>query len=282
MAVGALGLGGCDEGDKSPSTSENSSLDEDDTSKGSDKGKPKEKKKDSGKSDKGNDKGNDDSTKDSGKDSGKNDKSKGDSTKEDDKTKDSGDSTKEDDKKDSSDKNGDSTEKDDSQKGEPIACEGDSPTVVLETSMGRIVLGLDKRAPNTVANFIQYVNDKHYDSTLFHRVIPGFMIQGGGWDLKGKEKKTRAPIKLEIHPELRHKAGALAMARTSVRDSATAQFYICDTDRGCKGLDDDYAVFGFASEGIDVVKAIAKVPRSSSDKPNEDVVLNKAYCIKSE
>lgn len=162
----------------------------------------------------------------------------------------------------------------------PIPCEGEAPKVILETNHGTIKLVLDgKRAPNTVANYIQYVNDKYYDSTIFHRVLSKFVVQGGGYDTNNKLKKDRPPIKLEIHPDLKHKAGALAMARTNVKDSATSQFYICVDDTGCKSLDGEYAVFGQTVEGLDVVQKISEVPKTKDGKPHKDVVLNKAYCV---
>lgn len=150
------------------------------------------------------------------------------------------------------------------------------PQVVLETTEGTIVLDLfEKQAPKTVANFLQYVRDGHYDGTIFHRVIKGFVIQGGGYDDKGKQKPTRAPIALEISPELHHADGALSMARTMVRDSATAQFYICHGPQ--KSLDKNYAVFGKVASGMDVVEKIAKKPTDREDKPRDNVAVKKAF-----
>lgn len=179
------------------------------------------------------------------------------------------------------DESDDNSEDKSGEKSGPIPCEGDSPKVVMETTLGPIVLTLDgKRMPITVKNFIQYVNDHHYDQTIFHRVISDFMIQGGGYDTNNKLKKDRPPIKLETHPDLKHKAGTLAMARTDVKDSATAQFYICINDSGCKHLDGQYAAFGQAVEGFAVIEKISKVPKGGQDKPKENVVLTKAYCVK--
>lgn len=179
------------------------------------------------------------------------------------------------------DSKGEDPDKEEPDSSGPIACEGQAPKVVLETNQGTIKIELDgERAPNTVANYIQYLNDKHYDNTIFHRVLSDFMIQGGGYDLSNKLKKERPPIKLEIHPELRHKAGTLAMARTNVKDSATAQFYICVDDSGCKHLDGEYAAFGQTVEGIEVVKQISEVPKSKDGKPHKDVILTKAYCVR--
>lgn len=154
-----------------------------------------------------------------------------------------------------------------------------NPRVKLETTMGTIVCELfEKDAPVSVKNFLDYVRSGHYDGTIFHRVIKGFVIQGGGFDTKGSQKSTRSPIKLEInYPTLQHWDGALSMARTSVRDSATAQFYVCHGAQ--KGLDKEYAVFGVAREGMDVVDKIAKVATGGQDKPKQDVVLTKATVL---
>ena len=150
-----------------------------------------------------------------------------------------------------------------------------NPRVKIETSMGEIVCELfEKEAPISTKNFLDYVRAGQYEGTICHRVIRGFMIQGGGYDASGKQKATRGPIKLEInYPTLQHWDGALAMARTAVRDSATAQFYICHGPQ--KGLDKEYAVFGVVRQGIDVVGSIAKVPTGGQDKPKQDVLINK-------
>jgi cyclophilin family peptidyl-prolyl cis-trans isomerase len=151
-----------------------------------------------------------------------------------------------------------------------------NPQVVLDTSMGKITLELfEDKAPITVKNFLGYVDDKHYDGTVFHRVINGFMVQGGGFEsgvgkiqspeeFKAKEKKTKAPIKNESSNGLSNKKYTLAMARTSEPDSASAQFYINVVDNAFldKANAQDgvgYCVFGKVVEGQDVVDKIKAV-----------------------
>ena len=141
-----------------------------------------------------------------------------------------------------------------------------SPQVLIDTSFGEITIELDAlNAPITVKNFLQYVKSKHYDKTIFHRVIDGFMIQGGGFSSEGDEKNTKPPIKNEGKNGLTNKKGTIAMARTQVADSATSQFFINTADNS-RGLDaggangpDGYAVFGKVIEGIEVVDKIEKV-----------------------
>jgi peptidyl-prolyl cis-trans isomerase A (cyclophilin A) len=138
------------------------------------------------------------------------------------------------------------------------------PVVVLSTSMGKIVIALDQeKAPITVSNFLKYVRAGHYDRTLFHRVIPNFMIQGGGYAEDMSESPTRPPIKNESLNGLANRRGTIAMARTSDPNSATAQFFINLKDN--TQLDGHlsrpgYAVFGEVREGMDVVDRIAVVP----------------------
>lgn len=159
--------------------------------------------------------------------------------------------------------------------GEP-ATNPANPRVKLETTAGDIVVELfEKEAPISVKNFLEYVKSGHYDGTIFHRVIKGFVIQGGGYDTTGKQKSTRGPIKLEVnYPTLKHWNGALSMARTSVRDSATSQFYICHGEQ--KGLDKEYAVFGITRMGSAVVDKIASTATDKGDKPKSDIVITKA------
>ncbi|HEY6355728.1 MAG TPA: peptidylprolyl isomerase, partial [Burkholderiaceae bacterium] len=134
--------------------------------------------------------------------------------------------------------------------------------VKLTTSMGDVVIQLDAdKAPKTVANFVQYVKDGHYDGLVFHRVIGGFMIQGGGYDADMKEKPTRAPIPLESRNGLSNLRGTVAMARTSVPDSASSQFFINVIDNprldAANASDGNgYAVFGKVVLGMDVVDKI--------------------------
>ena len=159
--------------------------------------------------------------------------------------------------------------------------------VVLKTSFGDIKIELDeKAAPITAANFLQYVRDGFYNGTIFHRVIDGFMIQGGGFDRSFTQKPTRAPIKNEAANQLPNKRGTIAMARTQVVDSATAQFFInvADNDflnfRAPTPQHFGYCVFGRVTEGMDVVDKIRQVKTGSrgmhSDVPVEDVVILEA------
>ncbi|MBO7147731.1 MAG: peptidyl-prolyl cis-trans isomerase [Lentisphaeria bacterium] len=160
--------------------------------------------------------------------------------------------------------------------------------VVLETSMGNIKLELfDKDTPITVANFLAYVDAGHYDHTIFHRVIPGFMIQGGGFDTKMNQKPTQDPIKNEAQSGAENKRGTIAMARTSVVDSATCQFFINTVDNDFLNFSSPtprgfgYCVFGQVIEGMDVVDKIEKVATTShgmhQDVPIEPVIILKAY-----
>jgi len=159
-------------------------------------------------------------------------------------------------------------------------------TVKLATSAGDIVVELDAaKAPKTVANFVEYVKAGHYDGTVFHRVIPNFMIQGGGMTADMKEKPTRAPIPLESGNGLDNVRGTIAMARTMDPNSATAQFFINVTDNGflnkAQSRDGNgYAVFGKVVAGMDVVDKIRTVPTGSKgmhrDVPLQPVTINKA------
>lgn len=159
--------------------------------------------------------------------------------------------------------------------------------VVLKTTAGDIRIELDeKNAPITTANFLQYVRDGFYNGTIFHRVIDGFMIQGGGFDENFKQKATRKPIKNEAANQVSNKRGTIAMARTSVVDSATAQFFInvVDNDfldfRAPTPQHFGYCVFGRVTEGMDVVDKIRKVKTGHkgmhSDVPVENVVILEA------
>jgi len=142
-------------------------------------------------------------------------------------------------------------------------------TVEMKTSMGSIVLELDAaKAPRTVENFLQYVKDGHYNGTIFHRVINGFMIQGGGFEPGMKQKPTRAPIPLESRNGLRNETGTIAMARTQVPDSATAQFFINVADNAMLNAPQPdghgYAVFGRVIKGMDIVEKIKGVPTATA------------------
>jgi cyclophilin family peptidyl-prolyl cis-trans isomerase len=144
-----------------------------------------------------------------------------------------------------------------------------NPTVVMKTTMGSITIELDAaKAPETVKNFLAYVNAKHYDGTVFHRVIDGFMIQGGGFAVDKSQKKTNAAIKNESSNGLQNKNGTIAMARTGDPNSATAQFFINVKDNGFldKAQSQDgfgYCVFGHVTDGMDVVNKIKAAPTSN-------------------
>jgi peptidyl-prolyl cis-trans isomerase B (cyclophilin B) len=166
-----------------------------------------------------------------------------------------------------------------------------NPVVVFETSKGTIVAELYRdRAPASVENFLQYVNEGFYDGTIFHRVIRGFMIQGGGFTADLSAKETRGPIKNEATNGLRNGRGTLAMARTRQVRSATSEFFINTADNTAlnhRGITPDeygYAVFGKVLEGMDVVDAIEKVSTRSvgpmGDVPVEPIVIKKAYVRK--
>ena len=163
--------------------------------------------------------------------------------------------------------------------------------VKLLTNFGEITIELNaEKAPITAANFLQYVDNGFFNGTIFHRVIDGFMIQGGGFDINMNQKESLAEIKNEADNGLKNKRGTLAMARTNVPDSATAQFFINLKDNGF--LDHTaknnsgwgYAVFGEVLEGMDVVDAMAKEPTGNrnggyQDVPKTDIVITNAEII---
>ena len=146
-----------------------------------------------------------------------------------------------------------------------------NPTVVITTSMGTIEAELyADKAPESVKNFIAYAESGHYNDTVFHRVIKGFMIQGGGMTADMNQKPTKPPIKNEADNGLKNTNGTLAMARTSVVDSATSQFFINVKDNGFLDEGDGYAVFGHVVSGMDVVKKIEAVATTTKG-PYENV-----------
>lgn len=168
--------------------------------------------------------------------------------------------------------------------------------VVMETSMGTIEIRLDRqKAPVTVDNFVQYVKTGFYDNTIFHRVKPGFVIQGGDFNTAYEEKTTNAPIKLESHNGLKNTVGTIAMARANPVDSATSQFFINLADNTnldyISASSPGYAVFGIVVYGMDVINKIAKVPTETrniffkdynmtlpyEDWPQQHIVIIKAY-----
>lgn len=165
----------------------------------------------------------------------------------------------------------------------------EAPKVKLSTSMGDIVVQLDPaKAPKTVENFLAYVNDKHYNGTIFHRVIDGFMVQGGGFTPDMVQKSTKAPIALEAANGLKNDAYTIAMARTSVPDSATAQFFINvknnDMLNARQPSGDGYAVFGKVISGADVVDKIKAVPTGNragmQNVPTTPVTILSATLVK--
>ncbi len=144
-----------------------------------------------------------------------------------------------------------------------------NPTVEMKTNLGAITIELyADKAPKSVENFLQYVKDGHYNSTIFHRVIDGFMIQGGGFDLGMNQKATRAPVENEAKNGLKNQIGTLAMARTSSPHSATAQFFINLVNNDALDYPSrdgwGYCVFGKVTQGMDVVNKIAKVSTGSA------------------
>ena len=158
-------------------------------------------------------------------------------------------------------------------------------SIVFETSVGNFEVELfEKEAPISAKNFQEYVDDGFFDGLIFHRVIPGFMIQGGGFEPGMKQKKTKAPIKNEATNGLKNKRGTLSMARTNVVDSATAQFFVNLVDNDF--LDHSgpanygYAVFGKVTSGMDVIDKIAQVATTNraghQNVPAADVVITKA------
>ena len=158
--------------------------------------------------------------------------------------------------------------------------------VTMETSKGTITLELnEEKAPETVKNFVRYAKEGHYDGTIFHRVIDGFMIQGGGFTKDMNQKETREPIRNEAMNGLKNRRGTIAMARTMVVDSATSQFFINLVDNDFLDFQNPtpqvfgYAVFGEVTDGLEVVDAIGKVQTGSvgpyQNVPDEAVVIKK-------
>ena len=171
----------------------------------------------------------------------------------------------------------------------PAAAQGAHPRVQLATSLGDIVVELDPtKAPKTVENFLQYVKDKHYDGTVFHRVIDGFMIQGGGFTADMAQKPTRSPIALEAGNGLKNNKYTIAMARTANPNSATAQFFINvkDNDNLNAPQPDGhgYAVFGKVVSGSEVVDKIKSVATGNKgmyqNVPTTAVTINSATLLK--
>ena len=165
-----------------------------------------------------------------------------------------------------------------------------NPQVELHIrQLGVITLELDMdKAPVSSANFLEYVNKGHYDNTVFHRVIPGFMVQGGGYNAKYDEKITRPPVPLEALNGLKHETGTIAMARTNDPNSAKAQFFVNVKENpflNAKGSSDGYTVFGRVVSGMETIQKIKEVPTGSggpfpTDVPKTPVVINSATLVK--
>jgi cyclophilin family peptidyl-prolyl cis-trans isomerase len=166
----------------------------------------------------------------------------------------------------------------------------DASKVKFATSAGDFVVEVyPDKAPKTVANFLQYVKDKHYDGTIFHRVIDNFMVQGGGFDAKYNQKPTRPPVPLEAGNGLKNDLGTIAMARTSDPNSATAQFFINVKDNAMLNAPapdgHGYTVFGKVVSGYDVIQKIKSTPTGAggpftSDVPKSSILINSATLAK--
>lgn len=171
-----------------------------------------------------------------------------------------------------------------------MAAPAAEPRVEIETNLGKIVVQLTpSRAPITVKNFIRYVEEGHYTNTIFHRVIPGFMIQGGGFTADMVQKPTHDPIPLEARGGLKNDKYTIAMARTMYPHSATSQFYINVNDNSFLNADqaqdgNGYTVFGRVVSGMNVVDRIAEVPTGyragMQDVPRETVTIKSAKLLK--
>ncbi len=162
----------------------------------------------------------------------------------------------------------------------------DAPRVRFATSAGDFVVEVyPDKAPKTVANFLQYVKDKHYDGTIFHRVIDNFMVQGGGFDTKYSQKPTRPPVQLEASNGMKNDLGTISMARTSDPNSATSQFFINVKDNANLNAPAPdgygYTVFGKVVNGADVIQKIKSTPTGAggpfrSDVPKTTILINSA------
>ncbi|MES2583508.1 MAG: peptidylprolyl isomerase [Pseudomonadota bacterium] len=171
----------------------------------------------------------------------------------------------------------------------PVLASDAAPQVKFETSLGNFVVEVyPDKAPKTVENFLLYVKSKHYDGTIFHRVIPNFMVQAGGYNAKYDEKIARPPIPLEAQNGLKHEAGTIAMARTNEPNSARAQFFVNVKENpflNAKGSSDGYTVFGRVISGMETITKIKDVPTGSggpfpTDVPKTTVLINSATLVK--
>jgi peptidyl-prolyl cis-trans isomerase A (cyclophilin A) len=164
-----------------------------------------------------------------------------------------------------------------------------APKVVFQTTLGEFVVEVyPDKAPKTVENFLRYVKDKQYDGTIFHRVIPNFMVQGGGYNVKLEEKIVRPPVPLEAQNGLKHEMGTIAMARTNEPNSARAQFFVNVKENpflNAKGPSDGYTVFGRVVSGMETIEKIKNVPTGAggpfpTDVPKTPVLINSATLVK--
>ena len=171
----------------------------------------------------------------------------------------------------------------------PVLANDAAPQVKFETTLGNFVVEVyPDKAPKTVENFLLYVKTKQYDGTIFHRVIPNFMVQGGGYNAKYEEKIARPPIPLEAQNGLKHETGTIAMARTNEPNSARAQFFVNVKDNpslNAKGPADGYTVFGRVISGMETINKIRDVPTGSggpfaTDAPKTPVLINSATLVK--
>nr|WP_295785308.1 peptidylprolyl isomerase [Rhodoferax sp.] len=171
----------------------------------------------------------------------------------------------------------------------PALANDTAPQVKFETTLGNFVVEVyPDKAPKTVENFLLYVKSKQYDGTIFHRVIPNFMVQGGGYNAKYEEKIARPPIPLEAQNGLKHETGTIAMARTNEPNSARAQFFVNVKDNpslNAKGSADGYTVFGRVISGMETINKIRDVPTGSggpfaTDAPKTPVLINSATLVK--
>jgi cyclophilin family peptidyl-prolyl cis-trans isomerase len=170
----------------------------------------------------------------------------------------------------------------------PALAEG-APQVRFQTSLGDFVVELNpEKAPKTVENFLQYVKAKHYDGTIFHRVIPNFMVQGGGYTVNYDQKIMRPPVLLEANNGLKNDLGTIAMARTNEPNSATSQFFVNVRDNAAlnaRGPADGYTVFGRVVSGMETIQKIRDVPTGPggpfpTDAPKTPVLINSATLVK--
>jgi len=170
----------------------------------------------------------------------------------------------------------------------PALAEG-APQVRFQTSLGDFVVELNpEKAPKTVENFLQYVKAKHYDGTIFHRVIPNFMVQGGGYTVNYDQKIMRPPVVLEANNGLKNDLGTIAMARTNEPNSATSQFFVNVKDNAAlnaRGPADGYTVFGRVVSGMETIQKIRDVPTGPggpfpTDAPKTPVLINSATLVK--